>query len=114
MTFSTLVDALNARAAEHPSAPAYRFLDSGDVEGTATELTYGTLARRARAIAATLHDRGLAGERVLLLYPPGLDFVEGFFGCLAGGVVAVPIPLPQFQEFDRAMRRLRQVIADAE
>ncbi len=114
MRQATFIDTLNTRAAEDPSTLVYRFLDSGDVEGTATELSYGRLLRRARAIAATLQDRGLVGKRVLLLYPPGLDFIESFFGCLVGGVVAVPIPLPQFQEFDRAMRRLRQVIADAE
>jgi len=30
------------------------------------------------------------GDRALLLYPPGLDFIDAFFGCLYAGVVAVP------------------------
>ena len=46
--------------------------------------------QRARVIAARLQRMGMAGERALLLYPPGLDYIEGFFGCLYAGVVAVP------------------------
>jgi acyl-CoA synthetase (AMP-forming)/AMP-acid ligase II len=44
-------------------------------------LTYGELDRNARAIAAALRSRGLAGEQALLLYPPGLDYIAAFFGC---------------------------------
>ena len=53
-------------------------------------LTYAALDRRARAIAVRLRDMGLAGQRVLLAYPHGLDFITGFFGCLYAGCTAVP------------------------
>ena len=58
-------------------------------------LTRGELDRRARALAARLQARGLAGRRALLLYPPGLEFIAAFFGCLYAGVVAVPAYPPR-------------------
>jgi len=47
-----------------------------------TAMTYAQLDRRARAIAACLQDMELAGQRVILAYPPGLEFIEAFFGAL--------------------------------
>src|SRR5947209_17023086 len=80
---STLVGLLRQRAAEGPDRHAFTFLVDAD---TAKEtLTYGELDFRARAVASTLQSRGLAGERALLLYPPGLDYVVAFFGCLYAG-----------------------------
>lgn len=34
------------------------------------------------------------GERALLIYPPGLDFIDAFFGCLRAGIVPVPVVPP--------------------
>ena len=77
---STLVELVRLRAAENPDRTALIFLAGTDtVTGT---LTYAELDRQARAVAALLQSRGLAGERALLLYPPGLDFVAALFGCL--------------------------------
>ena len=76
---TTLVELLRRRASEDPDRTAYSFLVDGETEkGT---LTYGELDRNARAIAAALRSRGLAGEQALLLYPPGLDYIAAFFGC---------------------------------
>ncbi|MFE3651816.1 AMP-binding protein, partial [Streptomyces sp. NPDC059152] len=113
MTYPSFSDVLAAREAQQPERIVYRFLETGDVDGDVTELTYGGLGRRVRSIAAFLRERGLTGRRALLLYPPGLEFVSGFLGCLAGAVVAVPAPLPRPGDFDRSLRRLRQVVADA-
>ncbi|WNF00876.1 SDR family NAD(P)-dependent oxidoreductase [Streptomyces luomodiensis] len=107
------VDLLRLRESEQPEAHVYRFLESGEVDGDITEMSYRELATRARAIAATLQERGFAGRHALLLYPPGLEFTGGFFGCLFGGVVAVPVPLPEFHQLDRSLRRLKRIIADA-
>jgi acyl-CoA synthetase (AMP-forming)/AMP-acid ligase II len=73
-------------------------------------LTYGELDRNARAVAAALQARGLAGERALLLYPPGLDYVAAFFGCLYAGVVAVPAYPPRR---NRSSDRLQAIVANA-
>jgi acyl-CoA synthetase (AMP-forming)/AMP-acid ligase II len=89
----TYVDLLSLRAAMQPDRLAYRFLDERGRE-TAT-LTYGDLDRRAMAIAAHLQARSLHHERVLLLFPSGLDFVSAFFGCLYAGAIAVPAYPPK-------------------
>ncbi|MFI6309410.1 SDR family NAD(P)-dependent oxidoreductase [Nocardia fusca] len=112
--YRSFVDLLVSRYSEHPDRRAYRFLETGDLDGPVSEITYAELGRRARAIAVRLQADGWSGRRALLLYPPGLGFIAGFFGCLFGDVVAVPVPLPQFHESDRSLRRLHQVIADAD
>jgi acyl-CoA synthetase (AMP-forming)/AMP-acid ligase II len=73
-------------------------------------LTYAQLEQRARAIAARLQDMGFAGQRVLLVYPPGLDFITAFFGCLYAGCVAVPTYPPRRH---RILDRFHAIAADA-
>ena len=85
---ATLVDLLRERALRHPDRRAYTFLVDGESEEQ--HLTYGELDRQARAIAAQLQGLGMTGERALLLYPPGLEYIAGFFGCLYAGTIAVP------------------------
>src|SRR5215207_897919 len=89
---ATLVELLHQRSLQQPDKLGYTFLLDG--ETSELHLTYGQLERRARAIAAALRFAGTKNERALLLYPPGLDFIEGFFGCLYAGVVAVPVYPP--------------------
>src|SRR5512135_3364365 len=105
---SSICAILRTRAAQHPEQRLYSFIAS--VEGETTHLTYGGLDLRARALAAGLQERGLAGERALLLYPPGLEFIAAFLGCLYAGVVAVPATLPRI---NRPMGRLRAIAIDA-
>ena len=45
--------------------------------------------------APTFAERGQRGDRAVLLFPPGLDFIVAFFGCLLAGVIAVPIMVPR-------------------
>ncbi|MGA3067017.1 MAG: aminotransferase class I/II-fold pyridoxal phosphate-dependent enzyme [Tepidisphaeraceae bacterium] len=94
-------------AQEHPDRQAFVYLPDGESEGAV--LTNAQIDRRARAIAARLQDMGLAGERVLLAYPHGLDFITGFFGCLFAGCVAVPTYLPH----RRTLGRFGAIVADA-
>lgn len=90
--FSSMVDLARHRAKVQPLDKAYVFLKDGEVEvGT---LTYHELDRMARAIAVELRDYVEPGDRVALAYPPGLDFISAFFGCLYAGVVAVPVYPP--------------------
>src|SRR5215213_816907 len=106
---SSVADALARCAARTPDRTAYLFL--GDGEEEQDRLTYAGLEARARAIAAALHRSVGPGERALLLYPPGLDFVAAFFGCLYAGVIAVPAYPPRSP---RMMPRLLAIVADAE
>ena len=84
---------IHLRANEKSAKTALVFLADGEHE--AERLTYGELDGKARAIARHVVENGLAGERVLLLYPPGLGFVTAFLGCLYAGVVAVPAYPPR-------------------
>lgn len=111
--FSDLIDMLVTRAEWHGEALLYRFLDRGDSDGPTRLCSFAELDRRARAIGACLQAAGAAGERVLLLYPPGLDFAVGFFGCLYAGAVAVPTYPPEPQRLERTLPRLRAIAQDA-
>ena len=110
--FRSLVAMLRHRAATQADDRAYTFLVDGEVEGPT--LGYAELDARARAIAALLAAHGVApGERALLPYPPGLDFVAAFFGCLYAGVVAVPCYPPHPAQLARALPRLLAITTDA-
>jgi 8-amino-7-oxononanoate synthase len=105
---TNLVDVLSYWADQIPEETAFYFTDG---EGTDTAISYRQLHRRARAIAVQLSEQGLAGQRILLLYPPSLDFVEGFFGCLYAGAVAVPAFPPRR---NRYMSRIEAIAEDAQ
>ena len=107
--WTSLVALLRDRAASQGDDPAFVFLKDGEVEEAA--LSYGELDHRARSIAACLQQQAAAGDRALLLFPPGLDYICAFFGCLYAGVIAVPIYPPQSQR-SRA-DRLQSVVADS-
>jgi 8-amino-7-oxononanoate synthase len=103
----TLVDLLEYRASRQPSDTVFRFINSdGGEEAT---LTFATLHRRARAIAAHLGEHVIPGDRVVLLVPPGLEYVAAYFGCLYAGVVAVPAYPPNPR---RADPRVARIVAD--
>lgn len=105
----TLVELLRFRALQQPDKRVYTFLVDGETE--AVHLTYGELDRQARTIGALLQSLWVSGERALLLYPPGLEYIAAFFGCLYAGVVAVPAYPPRL---NRSMSRFQAIVADAQ
>ena len=108
---ASLVELLRFRAAVQADDCAYTFLRDGESQSDA--VNYGQIDRRSRAIAVLLQARVRPGDRALLLYPPGLDFIAAFFGCLYAGVVAVPAFPPNFGRSDRSLMRLVAIAADA-
>src|ERR1700732_283383 len=93
LPFTSLVDLLGRRAAEQGDERAYVFLsDKGDEEAV---LTFGELQRCAAAVAARLRQSSTPGDRALLLFGPGLDFIIAYFGCVLAGVIPVPMMLPR-------------------
>mgnify|MGYP003945695439 CR=1 FL=1 len=106
-TDTSLVTLLQHRAGRMPDACAYVFLADGEHQEQV--LTYRELDVRARLIAGWLQERQLAGERALLLYPSGLDYIAAFFGCLYAGTVAVPVYPPSRHH----RQRLTTIIHDA-
>lgn len=104
MTHRTLVSLLRERAQFSGSTIAFTFLRSDGSEHST--LTYAQLDWHARFIAAELQRRGLVpGARALLLFPPGLEFISAFFGCLYSGVIAVPAyPARSLRDLPRLWR----------
>src|SRR6185295_5724172 len=105
----TLVELLRRRLPDQFNRTAYTFLVDGETEEVS--LTYGALDVKARAIAARLQRLAALGERVLLLYPPDLEYIAAFFGCLYAGAVAVPVFAPRA---NRSLSRLQAIAVDAE
>jgi acyl-CoA synthetase (AMP-forming)/AMP-acid ligase II len=108
---TTLVDDSRERAQEQGAQTAFVFLEDG--ERVAERLTFAELDRKARAVAARLQAAGAQGERALLIYAPGLEFVAAFYGCIYSGAVAVPVSPPNPARLDRTLPRLRAIARDA-
>jgi acyl-CoA synthetase (AMP-forming)/AMP-acid ligase II len=104
---TTMVDVLGWRARTQSHQIAFTFL--GNEESIEEEITYGQLDERARSIAGWLQTQLADGERALLVYPPGLEYIAAFFGCLYAGVVAVPAYPPRN---NRSLPRLQAIVAD--
>ena len=107
--FANLAELLRARTAEHGPRVAFRYLGDGETEEA--RLTYEELESRAQAIASMLAPEAAAGERALLFYSGGLEFIAAFWGCLFAGVVAVPV-FPA--RLHRQIPRLLAIAADSE
>lgn len=106
--FTNLVDLLRARADAEPAKTAF-VVESSEFGRSAPG--YGELDVRARATAAHLHACGIEpGDRALLLYAPGIEYVVGFLGCLYANVIAVPVFPPSEQ---RQVERLHAIARDA-
>ena len=108
-TPSTLLELLRQRAAEEPYRTAFTFLD--DTGAETDSVSYAELDRRARRVAASLQSSCKPGERVLLLYPPGLEYITAFFGCLYSQTIAVPLYPPRR---NRNAQRFLSVLSDSQ
>jgi acyl-CoA synthetase (AMP-forming)/AMP-acid ligase II len=107
----SLIDMLRDRAAAQPGEPAYTFLDDGERPGAT--ITWGSLDLRSRSIAAAIRQQAEPGARVLVMFPPSIDFIPAFFASLYAGVIAVPAYPPSGARADRAAARLGGMIRDA-
>ncbi|MEM6989199.1 MAG: amino acid adenylation domain-containing protein, partial [Myxococcota bacterium] len=106
---ASFCDVLGALAVAHPDRTAYHFLVDGEEQVEA--LSFATLDVRARALACRLGEVAAPGSNVLVVCPPGLDYVVALFACMHAGVVAVPAFPPQ--QLHRAADRLITIVGDA-
>lgn len=104
---STIVALLQMRAEQQPHSVAYTLVSDRGRE----TITYAELDRRARGVGRMLAERHMRGQPVMLLYPPGLDYLAGFFGCLYAGAIAVPAYLPERARSEEQCRDLRSRLA---
>ncbi|MDB4986686.1 MAG: type polyketide synthase [Myxococcaceae bacterium] len=110
--WSDVVSALRWRAENEPTRVAYRFV-GGDGSEESDRISFAELDRAAREVAAVLRARGASGRPVMLVYPPGLDFMVGFWGCLYARAIAVPAAFPTMDGGTSALVRLAAIAADA-
>uniref|UniRef100_A0A669DSR0 Disco-interacting protein 2 homolog Ba n=1 Tax=Oreochromis niloticus TaxID=8128 RepID=A0A669DSR0_ORENI len=92
-----LSEALQWRAQMDPDHVLYVLLNAKGV--AVCTATCAQLHKRAEKITATLMERGglNTGDNVVLLYPPGIDLIAAFYGCLYAGVVPVTVRPPHPQ-----------------
>jgi amino acid adenylation domain-containing protein len=111
----SIVAWLRQRAIARPSDLAYTFLTDRQIDDPSMAidgLSWGELDERARAVATAIRARHDRGERAVLLYEPGLDYIIGFFGCLYAGVTPVPAYPPDPSRLARTLPRLTAMIED--
>lgn len=84
---ATLLDAIESHVTHQANHPALTYKMS---DGTRYTRTYSELIQNAKKVATHLMHQCSPGERALLMYPHGIDFIEAFLGCLYAGVIAVP------------------------
>ncbi|WP_443660785.1 AMP-binding protein, partial [Desulfovibrio sp.] len=111
--FVSIIDGIRKKALSHPDSPALSFLPDGKAEN-AELCSYSRLDMRARAIAAAIQATGQGdGRPVLLMLPPGLEFIAAFFGCLYARAIAVPMTPPGLARMARTFNRLARIVEDS-
>jgi acyl-CoA synthetase (AMP-forming)/AMP-acid ligase II len=107
---ATLVSVVQRQASRHAGRALFTFLHD---DGKQTDLSYEQLERRARALAVQLATVVRPGERAILVYPTGVDFIVAFFGAAFAGVVAVPVFPPSLARITRDIPRLAEIVRAA-
>ena len=108
---SSVTELIREHVRTRPDQVAVTLVRDLDKEGGATSLSYAQLDHEARRVASWLRERFPTGDRILLLYPVGVDFVAAFLGCLYAGMIAVPAPLPG--QYQHQRRRVKAIAKDA-
>jgi amino acid adenylation domain-containing protein len=83
------IDVFNKHTEKYPDKIAYIFLPDGKTEAGA--LTFLELKDEAKKIAAQLQNRLLPGDRIILNFPAGLEFIINYLACLYAGMIAIPV-----------------------
>ena len=104
----TVSQKLSQHAQNTPDKIAVRAYGSG-LQSRHT-LSFAELDERVHLIAYRLSEMIAPGERAVLAYPAGTEFLCAFLACLRIGVIAVPINVPRH---DRPDPRFLSVLGDA-
>ncbi|MBC8946188.1 fatty acyl-AMP ligase [Xenorhabdus indica] len=105
---NTLLCCVKHYVAQQPNHIVYRFLPSGDSDSIT--LTWLELEQQSHLLACSLVAAGQQGKTVVLMYPPGLEFIVGLLACFKAGAVAVPSNVVQGS---RHLKRLMQILNDS-
>jgi len=111
---ASILEQLDRLGHEHPHKLLYSYLD---LNGNPLEsYTYASFLRRTKAIASHLPKEGrfAAGDRLLLAYPPGLEMICAFFGCVRAGLIPVPVYPPSSRGFQSALYKMVHIAKDCQ
>lgn len=100
---ATLLDRLRCHARTQAHEIACRFLRS---DGGVDALSFVQLEQRACALGVRIQEHTRPGDRAMLLYPSGLEFITPFLGCLYAGVIAVPSTTPRRKRFEPRLQAI--------
>jgi glutamate-1-semialdehyde-2,1-aminomutase len=111
MKKDNLVDLLELRAQKNPDFPIYRYLQDG--EQASEPVTYSELAISSKAIAGYLQQKCAECDRVMLLFPPGVEFIEAFMGCLYSRRIGVALPPPRISRIVQTLEKMQAIASSA-
>uniref|UniRef100_A0A8C1IP53 Disco-interacting protein 2 homolog A n=1 Tax=Cyprinus carpio TaxID=7962 RepID=A0A8C1IP53_CYPCA len=103
-------DVLQWRAQATPDHPLFLLLNAkGTVANTASCVQ---LHKRAERVAVALMERGRlnTGDHVALVYPPGVDLIATFYGCLYAGCVPVTVRPPHPQNLATTLPTVKMIV----
>src|SRR5277367_401823 len=111
---ASILGHLDRLADEHPDKLLYSYLD---VKGDPLEsYTFASFLHRVEALAGHLWQEGrfAPGDRILLAYPPGLEMICAFFGCVRAGLIPVPVYPPSLRGFQSALYKMVHIAKDCQ
>ncbi len=111
---ASILNKLDSLADEHPHKLLFSYLDlnGNQIEG----YSYESFLHRTKVIAGHLRKeyRFAAQDRVLLAYPPGLEMICAFFGCVRAGLIPVPVYPPSSHGFQGALYKMVHIAKDCQ
>ncbi len=111
---ASILNTLDRLADKHPEKLLYSYIDlNGDqIDG----YSYGSFLHRTKVIAGHLRrqHRFAPQDRLLLAYPPGLEMMCAFFGCVRAGLIPVPVYPPTSHGFQGAMYKMVHIAKDCQ
>jgi thioester reductase-like protein len=111
---ASILDKLDSLGDQHPHRLLYSYLD---VNGNAIGgYSYEAFLHRTKVIAGHLRkEHGFASQdRLLLAYPPGLEMICAFFGCVRAGLIPVPVYPPSSRGFQGALYKMIHIAKDCQ
>src|SRR3990167_1539302 len=85
--FQNLVELLKTRATDGHVDTKYYFLNDNLLP--IEQMNHAELWQKSKIIAGEIQTVAKPKDRVLLIYSPGLELIEAFFGALTAGVIPI-------------------------
>src|SRR5580698_1455187 len=111
---ASILNKLDRLGDEHPHKLLYSYIDlnGNPIEG----YSYESFLHRTKVIAGHLRKelRFASQDRLLLAYPPGLEMICAFFGCVRAGLIPVPVYPPSSYGFQGALYKMIHIAKDCQ